>query len=109
MCYNECMSYILLNYLRLHPEKDKTGKRQRAIRLRGGNGITKTQWEDMCRENDWRCSYCGRVMPLVTDHVVPLCNGGENDISNIVPACVSCNCKKGRKSLLMFLYKQSRL
>jgi hypothetical protein len=34
------------------------------------------------------------VRAEVVDHVVPLEQGGANDISNLVPACRSCNASK---------------
>jgi 5-methylcytosine-specific restriction endonuclease McrA len=52
------------------------------------------------QEMDYKCYYCGKVITLKTvtrDHFIPLTKGGTNEISNIVPACVSCNCSKGNK------------
>lgn len=40
------------------------------------------------------CAYCGSVARLTIDHFFPLSSGGEDAISNIVPACASCNCSK---------------
>ncbi len=41
------------------------------------------------------CAYCGGSQET-WDHVVSLCNGGANDVSNLVPACHACNRRKGR-------------
>jgi 5-methylcytosine-specific restriction endonuclease McrA len=42
------------------------------------------------------CAYCGGEA-LGWDHVVPLCQGGANDLANITPACDPCNrAKAGR-------------
>ena len=41
------------------------------------------------------CAYCGGNKRMTIDHVVPLSRGGEHDITNIVPACQSCNSAKG--------------
>jgi 5-methylcytosine-specific restriction endonuclease McrA len=42
------------------------------------------------------CVYCGRKMQRLTqDHITPLSRGGNHTKSNIVPACRSCNSKKG--------------
>ncbi|MFI6493426.1 HNH endonuclease [Streptomyces sp. NPDC050564] len=42
------------------------------------------------------CTYCGSmgVRAEVVDHVVPLEQGGADDITNLVPACRSCNASK---------------
>lgn len=46
-----------------------------------------------------KCAYC-RVTPAETiDHVKPLSKGGTNDATNLVPACFSCNSKKGNKNI----------
>jgi 5-methylcytosine-specific restriction endonuclease McrA len=43
------------------------------------------------------CAYCGNTEKLTIDHYVPLSRGGMHASSNIVPACLSCNCSKGAK------------
>jgi len=37
-------------------------------------------------------------MRLTLDHVIPLKQHGPHDIENIVPACRSCNSRKGAKT-----------
>jgi 5-methylcytosine-specific restriction endonuclease McrA len=44
------------------------------------------------------CAYCGGTDKLTVDHYVPLSRGGMHAPSNIVPACLSCNCSKGAKN-----------
>ena len=39
------------------------------------------------------CVYCGTEATTV-DHVRPLARGGWEHESNLVPACMSCNCSK---------------
>jgi hypothetical protein len=55
------------------------------------------------------CAYCdaGNV-PLNLDHVVPRVSGGSNRPSNLVPACVPCNQKKGAQSLTTFLKRDPK-
>ncbi len=50
----------------------------------------------------YRCQYCHRGQAdlrhrecLTRDHLVPLSRGGDNDWTNVVTACSSCNTKKG--------------
>lgn len=68
------------------------------------NDFTLAQWEEIKRACGHRCVYCGRVSQRLTqDHVRPLISGGSHTADNIVPACRSCNAKKGNKELLQFL------
>ena len=53
------------------------------------------------------CAYCGKALPLHRDHKIPLTRGGANDITNIVPACRSCNCRKGTRTSAEFLEAMS--
>lgn len=38
------------------------------------------------------------------DHIDPVARGGSSAWDNLTAACAICNCSKGPKSLLMFLY-----
>lgn len=58
---------------------------------------TNEEWLAVLEAHGGRCHYCGVLLTRYTrtrDHVIALANGGSNDISNIVPACKSCNFKK---------------
>lgn len=50
----------------------------------------------------YRCQYCQRTQAdlklrecLTRDHLVPLSRGGNNEWTNVVTACSSCNTRKG--------------
>ena len=58
---------------------------------------TAEEWIAKCEEFNHRCAYCYQPAILTADHVMPLVLGGSNYISNIVPACQSCNSRKGKK------------
>ena len=46
------------------------------------------------------CFYCGAThVPLVIDHVVPVCLGGSKGIANQVLTCKACNDSKGAKTV----------
>jgi 5-methylcytosine-specific restriction endonuclease McrA len=48
-----------------------------------------------------RCYYCKKELSLnelTEDHRIPLSRGGADWISNIVPACLNCNSRKGNKT-----------
>ena len=74
------------------------GNRRRARkRATAINDFTAAQWLEMQAAYDHRCVYCGtrRKGNLTQDHIIPLSKGGNHTRSNIVPACRSCNSKKG--------------
>lgn len=92
--------------------REQKAQRERAKRAWkkgvGGNGITAEQWERLKKDYCYLCAYCGQKKPLEMDHVIPLHRGGKHDISNVIPACKSCNSRKGIFTLLVFLYRQKR-
>lgn len=52
------------------------------------------------RRDGFRCAYCGRdaiseSITLEVDHIVPVSEGGSDDLSNLATACKPCNWKKG--------------
>ncbi len=54
---------------------------------------------------DGRCAYCGSQLEIETfivEHVTPRCDGGLNNIDNLMPSCGPCNSSKGRKSVEQF-------
>jgi 5-methylcytosine-specific restriction endonuclease McrA len=81
---------------------DNWQARLREARERGTH--TPEQWEEMKRRYKQRCLRCkrrtdGRTLRLTKDHIVPLCEGGDDSITNIQPLCPRCNGKKGRKRI----------
>lgn len=58
-------------------------------------GMNTDVWRFIREMYDNRCYYCGKGGGrLQMEHRIPLARGGDNDISNIVPACESCNRRK---------------
>lgn len=83
-----------------NPEKVKMYWQKRYARKRGSviNDFTVEQWQLLLQIFESRCAYCLKFMDKPTqDHVVPLSKGGSHTLTNIVPACQSCNSKKGTK------------
>jgi 5-methylcytosine-specific restriction endonuclease McrA len=63
------------------------------------NRFNADEWEWLLDACGHRCAYCGKETEQLTpDHVVPLSQGGANSLSNIVPACETCNKQKGAKT-----------
>jgi 5-methylcytosine-specific restriction endonuclease McrA len=60
------------------------------------NDFTRKEWEAMNAHYGQRCVYCGKKSQrLQQDHITLLSKGGNHTASNIVPACRSCNVRKG--------------
>jgi len=59
--------------------------------------LTDDQWQEILARFEHRCAYCGKESARITqDHVIPLSRGGDHTASNVLPACRSCNSRKGR-------------
>lgn len=52
------------------------------------------------------CLYCGDPATTI-DHYIPLARGGKHEVSNLVPACRRCNCKKSTKLPSEFLAREA--
>lgn len=92
---------------RVSPEHKRNVKRacevRRRLRLQqnsGYKGFSADGWMSKKMDFDYRCAFCNRQEPeikLTADHIKPVALGGDNNMSNIQPLCVSCNSKKGAK------------
>lgn len=81
--------------------------KRRAIEMNApGGGFTAEQDKELKKEYFGMCAYCGSKTKIELDHVVPLISGGRHDADNIVPACKSCNSRKRKLPLLIFLYRK---
>ena len=87
-------------YARSHPEVIGAKDRNRRARHLSADGrFSSTEWLALVASFGGCCAYCGLSdLPLTADHRVPLARGGSNYISNIVPACRSCNSRKGTRT-----------
>ncbi|MDU0441539.1 HNH endonuclease [Staphylococcus haemolyticus] len=59
--------------------------------------FTSKHWEEALIYFDNKCAYCLNETVLTRDHFIPIINGGNHTVDNIVPACKSCNCSKQDK------------
>ena len=83
------------NYWRMARQKSKALKRQLPSTL------TTSEWEQIKAEWGFACAYCGKSWmdcKLAQEHVIPVIQGGPYIADNIVPACKSCNSKKGGRT-----------
>lgn len=98
-------------YAKRHPEKvaaivarQRARKRQAPV-----NDLTALEWQALLRAFRYRCAYCNRKQKQLTqDHLVPLIRGGDHTLTNVVPACRSCNSSKNRLTALEFLLRRIR-
>ena len=85
-------------YKHRHPEKVRQWQNARRTKKVNALGnVTMEEFWAKCETLNWRCLYCDCLLTPKTatmDHVIPLSGGGSGDISNIVPACRSCNARK---------------
>ena len=83
-----------------NPEKVRQAKannlrKRRAARHASRGNFTVEEFKELCESYGNKCLACGDTRaPLDADHVVPLTEGGSDNIGNIQPLCGSCNRKK---------------
>lgn len=76
-----------------------TQQLRRARKANAEGEHTAEEFEALCKKHDYKCLACGQKTKLTADHIVPLSCGGSNDIGNIQPLCMKCNCSKGTKTI----------
>ena len=67
--------------------------------------FNKTTRKQIYEKTKGRCAYCGcsiRYGAMQVDHLIPVSQNGTNDIKNLLPACRSCNHRKGSSTLESF-------
>lgn len=89
------------SYAKRHPEKVNHRVHLYRVRKIGAKGChTVTGWKDKVKYYGWKCYYCNKqVTNLTKDHAIPLTRGGTDWLSNILPACRSCNSRKRTRTV----------
>jgi len=84
-------------------ERYRIERRQRAhARKRGIDPMPIEGVEALSEKFGGLCAYC--PAPATTwDHIVPVSQGGRTIPGNIVPACSSCNSRKGARDVYEFI------
>jgi hypothetical protein len=59
--------------------------------------LTIRQWANTVAYFEGRCAYCQASPFEVLEHFLPISLGGGTTAENCVPACISCNTRKGNK------------
>ena len=106
--HHERIRAQVARYRERYPDRVRTRNINQKARRRNAQGRhTTAEWNDVLLSYHGLCVYC--TAPASTrDHVVPLAGGGDNWISNIVPACAMCNPSKGDSSLLKWLVRRGK-
>lgn len=76
--------------------------RRRAHKIGAIGNHALAEFAALCESYGFQCLGCGRTLlleQLTEDHIVPLSQGGSDDIGNIQPLCRSCNSHKGTKRI----------
>ena len=89
-----------------HHKKHYNDSRYRRLKQKYGELLegfhTHVEWEELLQKHGYKCCYCGNTLTeeegpnkAARDHKIPVMRGGNDNISNIVPSCKSCNSSKG--------------
>lgn len=97
-------------YAKENPHVGQATKRKRRAAQAGAGShqFTSADWLRLQRRHNFCCVYCGERRRLTMDHVVPLVRGGTHSIGNILPACLSCNCRKQGRFVMEWKLNRSR-
>lgn len=74
----------------------------RLFRIRRRRTMPAKRRFEVLRRDGFQCAYCGAKASesqLHVDHVVPVIEGGSDELSNLVTACIDCNLGKGKTRL----------
>lgn len=74
---------------------------KRRARLKGNGGAhTPAEWAGILDRYGHRCLACGRMdVKLTKDHVIPVTQGGTDNVENLQPLCLPCNASKGDRTI----------
>lgn len=94
------------NYSIRHPEVRRHHSQLRRARVKQARvespALIRAWIRDLKSKATCICAYCNKEIPTFgahIDHIVPLTRGGKHEVSNLCPACISCNSSKNNKLL----------
>jgi 5-methylcytosine-specific restriction endonuclease McrA len=91
------------NYLAVAANTRRRNARRKA------NGVYLITKKELERLNRGPCFYCGVAEQITIDHVIAIARGGVDGISNLVPACKSCNSQKRDLTIMEWKLKKGRV
>ena len=90
-------------------EKYKNNSNKYINRLKSqGKGITTKQYKEMMNFFDWKCAYSNipyEKYAIHKDYILPIANGGLNEVWNIVPMYKNYNSSKSARIDVLNWYK----
>jgi 5-methylcytosine-specific restriction endonuclease McrA len=93
-------NFLMRQWRKNNPERTREFDNSKRAKRRGAEGkFTNAEWKAIVNHFSGRCVYCGDKGKMTVEHIVPLSRGGRNNIQNIVPACLNCNCSKNSKTV----------
>jgi 5-methylcytosine-specific restriction endonuclease McrA len=91
-------------YKRANPDRNRDWGHRRRTKLREGFIAPVDMAAIMSSRKS--CTYCGRRLNASiasVDHIVPIARGGAHAAFNLVPACRSCNSRKGDRPIVEWI------
>jgi 5-methylcytosine-specific restriction endonuclease McrA len=84
----------------------RASRRRKRRLAREAHDLTDEQW--IALKTAWAaCAYCGATdVPLQRDCVLPISRGGRYTLTNVVPACASCNASKCNAEVTSWLRRK---
>ena len=89
-------------YLEANKEKTRSysligTQKRNALKRKLPATLTIDQWEQIKKDFNHQCCYCGKKTTLEQEHFIPVASSGGYTKENIIPACKRCNRSKGKK------------
>ena len=119
---NKYLKQTIINLIRwLHPKMfgriyvrgytdgyaDASNKKKKFVTAR--SSLNSKQKRELIEAAKGVCGYCNQHSDdLTIDHKIPLCDGGTDNLSNLIVACLDCNSMKGHRSLEEFKMRLER-
>ena len=84
----------------------RAAKKRKRRMDRADNDLSGDQWEAL--KTAWGgCAYCGEsTAPMQRDCVLALSRGGRYTLTNVVPACRSCNASKSNDEVTSWMRRK---
>lgn len=85
------------------------GLSQRGDTKRSGKNFSNTQKRKIAQRDGLHCRVCGVLENLDVDHILAICNGGDNSLENGQILCDRCHTQKTKSDRRLFASTRLRL